>query len=162
MARYVNSPANTDMNTTNNAWAMMYTGIERANICIRGLRTYGNPAPGNEMGQLLGEALTLRAIYYADLVRGWGDVVARFEPVSSETMYLAKSSRDVIYKQLISDLEEAATIVAWPNETAATANTEDFNKAFVKAHSVHEYALPQQAIHSILTAYAEAMIPISR
>jgi hypothetical protein len=133
LARYVNSPANTDMNTTNNAWAMMYTGIERANICIRGLRTYGNPAPGNEMGQLLGEALTLRAIYYADLVRGWGDVVARFEPVSSETMYLAKSSRDVIYKQLISDLEEAATLVAWPNETAATANTENINKAFVKA-----------------------------
>lgn len=133
LARYVNSPINTDMNTANNAWAMMYTGIERANICIRGIRTYGNPKPGNEMGQLLGEALTLRAVYYADLVRGWGDVVARFEPVSSETMYLEKSSRDVIYKQLIADLAEAATLVAWPNESARTVNTEQINKAFVKA-----------------------------
>ena len=104
LARYVNSPINTDMNTTNNAWAQMYSGIERANICIRGLRTYGNPAPGNEMGQLLGEALTLRAIFYADLLKAWGDVVARFEPVSSETMYLPKSSREVIYKQIIADL----------------------------------------------------------
>ena len=111
----------------------MYSGIERANICIRGLRTFGNPAPGNEMGQLLGEALTLRAIYYADLLKAWGDVVARFEPISSETMYLPKSSRDVIYKQLIADLEEAATLVAWPNETARTATTEQINKAFVKA-----------------------------
>ena len=109
LARYVNSPINTDMNTANNAWAQMYSGIERANICIRGLRTFGNPAPGNEMGQLLGEALTLRAIFYADLLKAWGDVVARFEPVSSETMYLPKSSREVIYKQIIADLGEAAT-----------------------------------------------------
>lgn len=133
LARYVNSTTNTDMNTTNNAWAMMYSGIERANICIRGIRAYGNPAPGNEMAQLLGEALTLRAIYYADLVKAWGDVVARFEPVSSETMYLPKSSREVIYKQLIADLEEATTLVSWPNEGSLTVNVEQINKAFVKA-----------------------------
>jgi starch-binding outer membrane protein, SusD/RagB family len=133
LARYVNSSINTDMNTANNAWAMMYSGIERANICIRGIRTYGDPAPGNEMGQLLGEALTLRAIFYADLVKAWGDVVARFEPVSSETMFLAKSSRDEIYKQLIADLGEAATLVAWPNESDRTSTTEQINKAFVKA-----------------------------
>ncbi len=131
--RYVNSATNTDMNTANNAWSMMYSGIERANICIRGIRTYGSPAAGNEMGQLLGEALTLRAIYYADLLKGWGDVVARFEPVSSETMYLPKSSRDVIYKQLIADLEEAATLVEWPNVTPQTATVEQVNRAFVKA-----------------------------
>ncbi|MDX9727998.1 MAG: RagB/SusD family nutrient uptake outer membrane protein [Bacteroidales bacterium] len=133
LARYVNSAINTDMNTANNAWAQMYSGIERANICIRGLRTYGNPAPGTEMGQLLGEALTLRAFYYADLVKAWGDVVARFEPISSETMYLPKSSRDVIYKQLIADLEEASELVGWPNENARTTTTEGINRAFVKA-----------------------------
>jgi hypothetical protein len=132
LSRYVNSSINTDMNTANNAWAMIYLGIERANICIRGLRTYGNPAPGNQMGQLLGEAITLRTIYYADLLRAWGDVVARFEPVSSETIYLPKTSRDVIYKQLLADLEEAATLVAWPGETSATSTTERINKAFVK------------------------------
>jgi hypothetical protein len=133
LSRYVNSSINTDMNTANNAWAQMYSGIERANICIRGLRTYGDPAPGTEMGQLLGEALTLRAIYYADLVKAWGDVVARFEPISSETMYLPKSSRDVIYKQLIADLEEASELVAWPNDNARTMTTEGINRAFVKA-----------------------------
>jgi len=135
LAKYVNSAINTDMNTTNNAWAMMYSGIERANICIRGLRAYGAPAAGNDMGQLLGEALTLRAVYYADLLKAWGDVVARFEPVSSETMYLPKSSRDVIYKQLIADLGEASSLVAWPSATITdrTGTTEGINKAFVKA-----------------------------
>lgn len=123
---------NSQMNTTNNAWAMMYLGIERANICIRGLRTYGNPEPGTELGQLLGEALTLRAVYYADLMKAWGDVPARFEPIKSETIYIAKSSRDVIYKQIIQDLGEASELVAWPNESSATISVEGINKAFVK------------------------------
>ena len=81
---------------------------------------------------MLGEALTLRAIYYADLMKAHGDVPARFDPVTSATIYLPKSNRDIIYKQLIQDLGEAATLVPWPNETAATNSVERINKAFVK------------------------------
>lgn len=132
LAVYNAKPINANMNTENNTWAQMYSGIERANLCIRGIRRYGNPAPDNELGNLLGEALTLRAIYYADLLKAWGDVPARFEPISLETIYLPKTSRDVIYKQLIADLGEAATLVPWPNETAATSTVERVNKAFVK------------------------------
>lgn len=123
---------NTEMNSPKNAWAMMYEGIERANLCIRGLRTYGNVTSNKELAQLLGEALTLRAIYYADLLRNWGDVPARFEPVTTSTIYVPKAGRDEIYKQLIADLGEASNLVGWPNETAATNSTERVNKAFVK------------------------------
>ncbi|KAF2326076.1 RagB/SusD family nutrient uptake outer membrane protein [Flavobacterium nitrogenifigens] len=130
---YDAKPSNTEMNTTNNAYSMMFSGIERANVCITGMRQYGNPKPGTEMGQLLGEALTLRAIYYADLLKAWGDVPARFEPITTATLYLPKTSRDVIYKQLLADLGEASTLVAWPNETSYTSTVEHVNKAFVKA-----------------------------
>ena len=116
LAVYAATPSNNQMNSTNNAWAKMYEGIERANICIKGIKTYGNPEPGTEMGQLLGEALTLRAVYYSDLLKTWGDVVARFDPITTETLYLGKSSRDIIYKQLIDDLAEASDLVAWPND----------------------------------------------
>lgn len=132
LCNYNSLPTNTQMNTNNNAWAMMFSGIERANICIRGLRTYGNPTPGSELGYLLGEALTLRAVYYADLLKTWGDVPARFEPINNETLYLPKTNRDVIYKQLIQDLGEASELVPWPNQSAATASVERINKAFVK------------------------------
>ena len=44
----------TQMNTENNAWAKMYEGIERANICIRGLRAYGDVENNKELAQLLG------------------------------------------------------------------------------------------------------------
>ncbi|MCB0473155.1 MAG: RagB/SusD family nutrient uptake outer membrane protein [Flavobacteriaceae bacterium] len=130
---YDAKPNNSQMNSTNNAWAMMYLGIERANICIRGLRAYGNITPGSELGELLGEALTYRAIYYSDLMKAWGDVPARFEPINSETIYMGKSSRDEIYKQLIADLGEASTLVSWPNESQYTTTVERINKAFVKA-----------------------------
>lgn len=132
LAVYFTTPSNSQMNSSNNAWAMMYSGIERANICIKGIRAYGNPKPGTELGQLLGESLTLRAVYYSDLLKAWGDVVPRFDPITTETLYLAKVSRDVVYKQLIADLAEASELVAWPNETSATATVERINKAFVK------------------------------
>jgi len=133
LCNYDAKPNNTTMDSENNAWAMMYAGIERANICIRGLETFGNPEPGTELGQYLGEALTLRAVYYADLMKAWGDVPARFEPINSETIYLEKSPRDTIYKRLLADLKKASTLVAWPNQTSATSSVERVNKAFVKA-----------------------------
>jgi starch-binding outer membrane protein, SusD/RagB family len=132
LANYNTNVNNTQMNTENNAWAMFYQGIERANIAIRGLRTYGNVENNRQMAQILGEVLTLRAVVYHDLLKAWGDVPARFEPVNANTIYLARSDRDIIYKQLLADLEEAAELVAWPNATAATRSTERINKAFVK------------------------------
>lgn len=125
-------PTNTQMNTDNNAYAKFYEGIERANQAIEGIRAYGNVESNSEMAQLLGEALTLRAVLYLDLIKGWGDVPARFEPITTETMYLGRSDRDVIYKQLLQDLAEANGLVAWPNATRVTQSTERVNKAFTK------------------------------
>lgn len=133
LGSYAATPINGQMNTTNNAYAKFYEGIERANQAIAGLRTYGNVETNSELAQLLGEALTLRAVIYLDLIKGWGDVPARFEPITTATMYLGRSDRDVIYKQLLTDLEEAKGLVAWPNASTVTQSVERVNKAFVKA-----------------------------
>ncbi len=120
------------MNTTDNAWAKFYEGIERANLAIRGLRTYGNVETNPQMAQILGEILTLRAVLYNDLIKGWGDVPARFEPITTATSYLPRNDRDVIYKQLLADLDEAANYLPWPNASAATKSVERVSKAFAK------------------------------
>jgi len=129
---YNPSVSSIQMNSDNNAWAKMYEAIERANLCIRGLRTYGNIESNSELAHLLGESLTLRAFIYNDLVKAWGDVPARFEPITGITIYIPKSDRDVIYKQILSDLLEAEDLVAWPNASTITSSTERVNKAFVK------------------------------
>lgn len=59
------------MNTANNVWGKMYEAIERANLAIRGLTLFGNVERNPELAQILGEALTLRAMIYNDLVKAW-------------------------------------------------------------------------------------------
>ena len=129
---YSTQAANGQMNTNNNAYAKFYEGIERANLAIKGIRQYGNIENNPDMRHLLGEALTLRAVIYNDLIKGWGDVPARFEPISSENLYLPRTNRDQIYKQLLADLEEAEDYCYWANENAITKSTERVSKDFVK------------------------------
>ena len=133
LANYDTSAGNGQMNSENNAYAKFYEGIERANLAIKGLRQYGDIENKPDMAQLLGEALTLRAVIYNDLIKGWGDVPARFEPNTAENLYLPRSSKDVIYKQLLADLLEAEDYCYWPNENSITRSTERVSKAFVKA-----------------------------
>lgn len=132
LSNYNTNVDNSQMNTSNNAWAKFYEAIERANLAIKGLRTYGNVENNPDLAQILGEVLTLRAVLYLDLIKGWGDVPARFEPVTSETSYLPRSDRDVIYKQLLADLKEAEDLLPWPNQTPITSTVEHVNKAFAK------------------------------
>ncbi|MCX2475440.1 RagB/SusD family nutrient uptake outer membrane protein [Pedobacter sp. MC2016-05] len=132
LSNYNTNVNNGQMNTDNNAWAKFYEGIERANLAISGIRTYGNISSSPQMAQILGEILTLRAVLYNDLIKGWGDVPARFEPITTATTYLARNDRDVIYKQLLKDLDEAAGYLPWPNENATTAKVERVSKAFAK------------------------------
>lgn len=130
LCNYNPDVSSSQMNTENNAWAKMYEGIERANKAIEGLREYNGG--DEELLQLLGEAITLRAMIYVDLVKAWRDVPFRFEPNSGENLYLAKSPCDEIYIQLLSDLEEAQEYCAWPNESDVTTTVERVSKAFVK------------------------------
>jgi len=132
LSNYNTNQDNGQMNTDNNAWAKFYESIERANLAIVGLRKYGDVASRPEMAQILGEVLTLRAVLYNDLIKGWGNVPARFEPVNLETRYVPRSDKDVVYKQLIKDLDEAATLLPWPNKTKVTGTVERVNKAFAK------------------------------
>ena len=129
---YSTLPGNGQMNTTNNAYAKFYEGIERANLAIKGIRQYGNIESNPNMAHLLGETLTLRAVIYNDLIKAWGDVPARFEPNNSDNMYLGRTNRDVIYKHLLADLEEAEKYCYWANENKITKTTERVNKDFVK------------------------------
>ena len=130
IAGYSMRPNNGQLNLNNGPFAKMYEGVERANLCIEGIREYGGIEEHPDMAYLLGEALTLRALLYYDLTKAWGDVPARFSSVTSESIYVAKASRDEIFKQLLADLEEAIGYLPNPGETAATSRTDRVNKMF--------------------------------
>ncbi len=133
LINYSPSESNGQMNTDNNAYAKFYEGIERANLAIEGIRQYGNIESNPNMAQLLGEALTLRAVIYTDLTKAWGDVPARFTPNNNDNIYLPRCNRDSIYKVLLADLKEAENYCYWPNQNSITKSTERVSKSFVKA-----------------------------
>ena len=129
---YSTLSTNGQMNTDNNAYAKFYEGIERANLAIEGIRKHGNIEANADMRHLLGEALTLRAVVYNDLVKAWGDVPARFVPNNPTNVYMPRANKDEIYKQLLADLAEAELYCYWPKESSITKSTERVSKAFVK------------------------------
>lgn len=114
------SPDNSEMNKP---FLQLYQGIERANIAIKyiqlsDLYTNGTPAEQTTMRKLHGEALTLRAIFYHELIRNWGDVPAPFVPSADQAdLYVAKTDQDVIYDQLLEDLKVAEDLVPWKSES---------------------------------------------
>ena len=128
---YAAQPDNSYMNTTNNMWNYMYEAIERINKALVSMETYSDLNNTN-MRQLYGELLTLRAYIYFDLVKTWGDVPYRFEPNTSENVYLPRTDRAVILQKLVDDLGIAKDYVGWPNENTYTKSVERVSKTFTK------------------------------
>jgi starch-binding outer membrane protein, SusD/RagB family len=106
----------------------LYAGIERANLCIyyipkADLFTNGTTAQKADYKRSLGEAYTLRALLYTELIRNWGDVTAQFEPsFLSTNLFLPKTDRDTIYNRLLDDLALAETLVPWRTEVTGGAD----------------------------------------
>ena len=127
-------PTNTELNTSSgnvskNVFSFLYDGVERANLAIEGLRDYGNIDTDSQMRYLYAEALTLRAFLYYELTKTWGDVPARFHSVTPETIYMPKVCRNVIYKQILADLDEAIPSLPYP---AMGSRTDRINKVFAE------------------------------
>jgi hypothetical protein len=119
IARYTCSPGNDEIEKP---WNNLYKGIERANICIANIPEsplYNNGTEDEqfEMKRMYGEALTLRALHYYELVRNWGDVPFVTDPAKAgDDFNRPKTDRDTIYKQIINDLLLAETLVPWRSE----------------------------------------------
>jgi len=99
-------------------WNYSYRGIANANLAI-------DRIPGIEMdntlkSKCLGEAYCLRAYYYFNLVRMFGDVPLVLVPVdaSSSELYPDQVSVADAYTQIIADLQEAEkSALTWNDES---------------------------------------------
>ncbi|WP_324673024.1 RagB/SusD family nutrient uptake outer membrane protein [Hymenobacter sp. GOD-10R] len=131
IARYTSVTTNAEVL---NPWNQLYQGIERANLCIKYVPEMTQYNSGTDMvtvRRIHGEALTLRAQYYFELVRNWGDVPEPRTPsVTGQDFNLPRTDRDVIFDHLLDDLALAETLVPWRSEVASD---ERITKGAVKA-----------------------------
>jgi len=133
LSRYNAQPSNAQLSKP---FDQLYAGVERANICIKNIPNMdlyknGSDDEKKQLQRLYGEALTLRAQFYFELIRNWGDVPAPFDPsIDQPDLYLPKTDRDEIYDTLIEDLKTAENLVPWRTEVASD---ERITKGAVKA-----------------------------
>ncbi len=126
-----------------NPFNQLFTGIEFANNCIDNIPkmkmyTAGSETEKKQLQRLYGEALTLRAQFYLEAIRNWGDLPAHFTSAANLAVadpFPTASNRDSIYDVLLADLKQASTLVPWRNDLSAIgdANDERITKGTVKA-----------------------------
>lgn len=133
VSRYLFGLNNT---TIINPFRALYRGVEKANLCIEQIPLMemyknGTSAEKNELRRMYGEALTLRAQYYFELIRNWGDVPAPMEPAyQRKELFLPQIDRDSTYDKLLADLAIAKDLVPWRTQVK---RDERITKGAIKA-----------------------------
>lgn len=119
-------------------WDAMYGIIENANLAIEGIDKspllHAGGADATAMRRYKGEALTIRAMVYFDLVRFFGDIPLKLESSKPDlsNAYLGKTDRDVILDTLMNDLDEAIELLPWAG-TNSTYTTERVTRGYAHA-----------------------------
>jgi len=92
-------------------WTEHYEGINKANIALE--RIPGITMDEKLKNRLLGESRFLRAFYYFNLVRLYGDVPLLLTDQTKLTipeLQVARTPKEQVYAQIITDLVEAANL----------------------------------------------------
>ena len=104
-------------------YAQLYEGIERANLAIYYIPQTALYQAGNaSMKQYLGEAYALRAQFYFDLVKIWGDVPffnLPHIPATNLPSSVGATMREAIYDTILNDLHriDSSALLPWTNST---------------------------------------------
>lgn len=130
IARYAATPGNAQIT---NPFNQLFQGIEFANIVISNIPKMdmysgGSDQEKKQLRRMYGEALTLRAQFYFEAIRNWGDLPANFQPAAELAVanpFPARVNRDSLYARLLSDLLEAQDLVPWRNEITSIGDPLD-------------------------------------
>lgn len=140
IARYQATPNNAQLERPFN---QLFQGIEYANICIdnipkMAMYNSGSDIEKRKLQRMYGEALALRAQFYFEAIRNWGDLPMHFEPgyiMGSKDPFPRRVSADTLYARLVQDLQLASTLVPWRNDLGSIGDPQDerLTKGSIKA-----------------------------
>ena len=89
-------------------WSEYYAVISRCNGAIQYTTTGNDPVFDN----IAGHSYFIRAYSYFQLVRLWGDIPLWTELPNSNNLHKAKSSAKDVYSQIISDAQQASSLMS--------------------------------------------------
>lgn len=140
ISRYTLTAGNTEIQRP---FEQCFRGIEYANICIANIPqsdayTNGSDIEKGKLKRMYGEVLALRAQFYFEAIKNWGDLPMHFEPASvaaPKNRFPARTDRDSLYDRIIADLKTAEDLVPWVTElsTIGDEKNERITKGTIKA-----------------------------
>lgn len=157
---------NAELSILNTAWATLYKYIARCNYVLGSLEE--NTELGTDLkNQFEGEARFMRALFYFELVRFFGEVPLVDKVISIDEGYaLQKSSVEDIYDFIVSDLKLAAGLLphvkpsANPNRATAMASRGFLGKVYVFRSGYplnkSEWGLASAELKAVLDGVGEA------
>jgi hypothetical protein len=140
IARYSATSGNAQITSPFN---QIFTGIEFANNCIDNIPAMdkyktGSDQEKKQLQRLYGESLTLRAQFYLEAIRNWGDLPAHFTSaanLANANPFPKATDRDSLYEVLLNDLKTAENLVPWRKDVSSIGDPVDerITKGAVKA-----------------------------
>jgi hypothetical protein len=123
LAHYTLSALNSELPAPFN---QLFQGISYANIVIdripkMGLYTNGSDQQKKQLQRMSGEALTLRAQFYYEAIRNWGDLPSHFLPSYIEAVedpFPVRIDRDILYDRILDDLKNSCRLSALEKRTS--------------------------------------------
>jgi len=130
IARYSATAGNAQIS---NPFNQLFQGIEFANICIENipqmdLYINGTGQEKKKLERMLGEALTLRAQFYHEAIKNWGDLPAHWIPAYKQSLinpFPSRVSMDTLYNHMLADLLQAESLVPWRNDLSSIGDALD-------------------------------------
>ena len=93
----------------NSYWKLQFKGITQCNLVLDNIVKVNMPE--STKNQIIGEALFLRSYYYFLLTQVFGDVPLYLKVTPPDQLKIKKSSKEDIYKQILSDCDKAANLL---------------------------------------------------
>ena len=130
IARYNPTITNTEIY---NGWLQLFQGIDYANTCIdnipkMAMYNNGTTQQQKQLRRMYGEVLTLRAQFYFEAIRNWGDLPEQFLPAYTAAPinpFPKRTNRDSLYDRILEDLKLASTLMPWRNEVVSIGDDVD-------------------------------------
>jgi hypothetical protein len=96
-----------DLSSVNAEWVSQYTGIRQCNVFLANYER-ATTVPAAVKDQMAGEARTIRAYMYMNLVSYFGDLPLVTKPLNIDELYGPRNTRKEIIDFILTELEEAA------------------------------------------------------
>jgi starch-binding outer membrane protein, SusD/RagB family len=140
-------------------WRDLYNGVARVNILLDKVEAV-NGFDGNRKEQIIGEARFLRALYYSELVKLYGDIplVKTSGSADPKDTELPKSTQEEVYSFIVSDLEVAVANLPDAFTSDNTINKARATRGAANALLAKSFAQRPEKNYNKVLQYCDAVI----